>query len=291
MEKSKSPDADLFINELDAAKGTLSKYASYVAKLKDRLGRAEKALNEKPAVTSAVSSLLADLRELPAEPERLDVSLLIRNLEQHLQKLRHRFAESFPSDLRQACQSGNLEFAALPEGFAVGPFRLVVNAAKEIARFEYAKVSMDGDLPLSVAAIVQQASALKTLLLTQKADLETFTGQLQEAMRVALARQNKSPRAELRVELPVVFHEMVLIRQFGIARRVSSPEYSPAHFVIELKQLIQSDENVRASRPFRLEPAVIENTKNPKKSIFIPQDLNRGYGEGTYYQAIVLRQE
>lgn len=291
MEKSKIPDADVFLTEVDAATERLSKYAAFITKLRDRLARAKKALAEKPAVSSVASSLLADLRELPSEPDRFDVLQLIRSLDQHLQKLRQRFTESFPADLRQACQSAHLEFTALPEGFGVGPFRLTVNATKETARFEYAKALVGSDLPLSATAITEQASALKIALLDQKTDLSVFAGHVQEAMRVVLARQNRPTKTELRADLPLVFHEMVLIRQFSSTRRTTSGEYPLARFVIELKQLVQSDDNMRASKPFRLEPAVIENTKNPKKSIFIPKDLNRGYGEGTYYQAVVLRQE
>lgn len=291
MEKVKNPDADVFIHEAEAARDLLTKYATYVSKLKGRLARAEKALQAKPAATLVVTSLLKDLRELPPEPERLDVPLLIRTLDQHLKKLRQRFTESFPAELRQACQAANLEFVTLPEGFGVGPFRLAINPEKELSRFEYAKVSIDGDILLNASAIVEHASALKAALFDQKTDLGAFASHLQEAMRVVLARQNRPAKTELRVELPLAFHEMALIRRFSGTKKMGSIEYPLARFVIELKQLIQSDVNVRASRPFRLEPAVIENTRNPKKSVFIPQDLNRGYGEGTYYQAIVLRQE
>jgi seryl-tRNA synthetase len=64
--------------------------------------------------------------------------------------------------------------------------------------------------------------------------------------------------------------------------------YSIPRFVVETKTLVQSDLNSSRARRFRLETAVIENTKNPKKSVFIPNDLQKGYGEGTYFQAIIL---
>ena len=61
-----------------------------------------------------------------------------------------------------------------------------------------------------------------------------------------------------------------------------------ARFVVEIKTLVQSNENLAAARRFRLEPAVIENTKNPNKSVFFPNDLSQGFGEGMYFQALIM---
>jgi len=99
---------------------------------------------------------------------------------------------------------------------------------------------------------------------------------------------------ELRVELPVVFREMGFIRQSvsSSSRKTSAgAEYSLSRFVIELKQFMQSDQNLHSDQQFRMEAAVIENTKNPKKSVFIPRDVSCGFGEGSYYQAILLQRE
>jgi hypothetical protein len=75
------------------------------------------------------------------------------------------------------------------------------------------------------------------------------------------------------------------------SKRTGAEEYSLARFIIELKQFIQSDDNLKSPQQCRLEPAVIENTKNPKKSIFVPRDVACGFGEGTYYQAIIMQQK
>jgi hypothetical protein len=83
---------------------------------------------------------------------------------------------------------------------------------------------------------------------------------------------------------------MVFLRQ-GRSRpasKASFVDYPLPRFVVELKTLVQSDYNARAERRLKLETAVIENTKNPRKSVFIPNDLSCGFGEGTYFQAIVL---
>src|SRR5436309_1334500 len=83
------------------------------------------------------------------------------------------------------------------------------------------------------------------------------------------------------VELLSVYREMFYFRQgrFTVTTRKSLKEYPVARFVVEIKTLLQSDENVAAARRFRLEPAVIENTKNPNKSVFFPNDLSQGFGE------------
>jgi hypothetical protein len=87
---------------------------------------------------------------------------------------------------------------------------------------------------------------------------------------------------------------MAFIRQ-GVGstsrKKAGSGDYSLSRFVIELKQFLQSDQNLHADPPFRLEPAVIENTKNPKKSVFIPREVPCGFGEGSYYQAVLIAQQ
>ena len=289
-----NPDAKTFLDAIEIVRTQAAEYAGFFHKLKDRLTRAEKNLGEKSAILSVVSALLSDLQAARALPEQPAVSQLIQSLEQQLQKARQHFTESFPADLRQECEAAHLHFANLQNGFGVGPFFVAPNFPKEIASFHYAKVDMGVDVPLTAKSVVQHATTLKAALIDLPADLAKFGDDLYEAMRVAAARQNKPSKTELRVELPLIFHEMLLNRQFpaaGTRQKPARNEYSLPRFVIELKQFVQSEQNTRSSRPFRPEPAVIENAKNPKKSIFIPHDLARGFGEGTYFQAVVVRQD
>jgi hypothetical protein len=181
------------------------------------------------------------------------------------------------------------------DGFGVGPFYMGIDAQKQLASFMYAKVTILKDMPLNVSAVVAHATALKGSLLDPPVDLLQFRSEIHEAMRVAVARREvRQPMTELRVELPVAFREMGFIRQgpSGSSRKKSAgAEYSLPRFVIELKQFLQSDQNLHSDQQFRLEPAVIENTKNPKKSVFIPRDVSCGFGEGSYYQAILFQQK
>jgi len=289
-----NPDAKVVSDELATVRNQANEYAVFLKKLKDRLARAEKALAEKPAIVSLLSALVSDLQGMKSEPPRPAVSQLVQSLEQRVQELRQRFQDSFPADLRQQCEAARLTFASLPDGFGVGPFQVTANFSKEIASFHYAKVSLGTDVPLTAKGIVDQAASLKASLIDAAVDLAKFGDDLYEAMRVATARHKKPAKAELRVELPLIFREMVFIRQppgLDAKEKAAKSEYSLPRFVVELKQFVQSEKNTGSSRPFRPEPAVIENAKNPKKSIFIPQDLSRGFGEGSYYQAVVVRQD
>ena len=90
-----------------------------------------------------------------------------------------------------------------------------------------------------------------------------------EAIRVALIRNKKPTEGrELRCPLPELHREMTLLRQDRnrIATAKLFREYPLVRFIVELKTLVQSEQNLTASRRFRLETAVIENTKNPKNS-------------------------
>src|SRR5205085_1758480 len=119
-------------------------------------------------------------------------------------------------------------------------------------------------------------------------NLSALAAQIEEAILVAVARQKKpASRSEMRVELPTLFREMGFIRNGPSSVGRPAEAYSLPRFVVELKSLIQSETNSKSSRRLRLETAVLENTKDARKSVFIPHDLSVGYGEGTYYQAVV----
>jgi hypothetical protein len=290
-----NPDAKPFIERIEATEHQVAEYGGFLKKLKLRLSRTKKALASKPAMTSQVAALVNDLNAMRVEPGRPAVPQLIDSLEGQLRTLHRRFQDDFPSELRNGCESANLNFKPLADGFGVGPFLIAIDAQKQICLFQYAKVTVQKDVALNVSAIVAAATGLKASLVDPPVDLAQFRSELHEAMRVAVARREaRQPVTELRVELPVVFREMGFIRQGagGAARKKTrDAEYSLSRFVIELKQFIQSDQNLHSDQQFRLEPAVIENTKNPKKSVFIPRDVSCGFGEGTYYQAILWQQK
>jgi hypothetical protein len=224
-----NPDATPFIEKIQATEHLVAEYSGFLKKLKMRLSRTKKALASKPAVATQVSSLIADLQGMKVEPPTPAVAQLIDSLDGQLRTLHRRFQEGFPSDLRQGCESARIDFKSLPDGFGVGPFFVATDAQREVASFQYAKVTILKDVPLNVSAIVTQAGAIKANLLDPPVDLAQFRSQLHEAMRVAVARREaRHPVTEFRVELPAVFREMGFIRSpsSGSSRkRVAGAEY------------------------------------------------------------------
>jgi hypothetical protein len=290
MSKSEgNPDARPFLDALESAEKALSLSSAYIKDSKAKLSRAKRSLGGKGPVSASVHKLIADLRGLPLMPSCPSMSDLAKKLERELGTLRQRQQDSLGSELKDACRVAGLSFKPLSDGFAVGPFGVHTDSEKEKACLEYAKQIITNDLPLNPQAVVEGATQVKERLLDVPVDIAAFATALEEALRVALARQRKSPKTELRVDLPVAYREMCFVHAARARPGRRPPEYPLPRFVVELKQMIQSDQNLKSGSQFRLETAVLENTKNPRKSIFIPKDLAAGYGEGTYYQAVVLR--
>ena len=283
-------DPEMFIHEIDTASQQIADCSAYFRRLKGKLARARKSLVTKPDTVSQAAKLIADLRGMQPEPEFPATLNLLHKLDQHLTDIQRRRKDSFPSDLHQACQKARLDFSALSDGFGIGPFLLTIDLDKEVASLRYAKVEVEGKISLGVSDIVAQVQASMSRLFDRQVDTNAFKNELGQAMRVAAARQEATPKTPLRVDLPAIFREMRIIKEvLQKSRRSQSDDYSLPQFVVDLKRFAQSNENVTATQQFHLETAVLENTKNPKKSIFIPRDLDKGFGEGTYYQAIVLR--
>lgn len=273
------------IDEIDKAERQVSTYLATVKKLKDRLTRAKQDIGKDKPVTR-LSSLVADLKAMPNVTGVPDVNQLAIDLERQLRSLGESYGSSFKSQLRAQCEAQGIPFRAAGDAVSIGPFALTIDAVKEVASLSYAKVPLATQLPLDPQKIASVAAESAARLL-QAPSIQSVGGQIEEAMRVAITRQKKAARApELRAELPGVYREMTYIRQAGGAKAGS--DYSLPRFVVELKSLVQSDENTKGTRRFRLETAVLENAKDPRKSIFVPNDLSVGYGEGSYYQAIVL---
>lgn len=286
--------AEAFLEKIETIQRQLKDSCSYITKLKARLEKTKKALKTKPSITAPFNLLLSDLQAAKPAPEAPNASQIIDAFEGQLRSFQRNLHERFPSGLRDACEGARLEFKAMTDGFGVGPFVVVTNLTKETAAIQYAKVVVLQDLPMSVQTIVAQATALKANLIDAWVDLARFRKDIHEAIRVACARRDsRSLVADLRVELPAAFREMCLIRNTtasNSAKKSGSDDYSLTRFIIELRQFLQSDDNLESPMQCRLEPAVIENTRNAKKSIFIPSNVACGFGEGTYYQAIILQQ-
>jgi hypothetical protein len=274
------------LRDMEAAEKQVSDHLVSAKKLKSRLMKARKDIAKAKPITR-LTALVMDLKALPivASP---DVQHIVTGLERQLHSLAAAYGGSFGQALRHSGEAAGLHVRPLHEGFAVGPFSLTVDAPKEVGALSYAKVLVAKDLPLDPNAVIKAAQDLSSRLL-QAPSIDSLRKQVEEAMRVAAVRQKKVPaNNELRADLPSVYREMGFIRQGSSRSAKAASDYSLARFAVELKTLVQSDDNTASSRRFRLETAVLENTKDPRKSVFIPSDLAVGYGEGTYYQALLL---
>ena len=273
------------VQDIDAFEKQVAGPLAALKKLKDRLAKARQDMvKDKPV--SKLKALIADLRTMGSLKNAIDPQDLLPVMERHLRNLAENYVVSLRDEIKQLCDTQRIPCKPLADELAVGPFKLAVDHAKEAASLFYAKVPAAKDLPLEPTEILKIAQELAVSLL-QPPNIKMFGGQLDEAMRVAMARQRKPLiRGDWRVELPAVFREMCHIRQGN--QEKSGSAYSLPRFVVELKTLVQSDENLNGERRFRLETAVLENTKDSRKSVFVPADVSAGYGEGTYYQAIVM---
>ena len=286
MDSSSTHGISAVIQELGDAESKVTASLDFAKKLKEKLTKAKQDVGKGKATTK-LAALISDLRAMPPSPSAVpDVARLTDSLERHLRALGESYGASFKAELRRHCENAKLPLKPLGEGFAVGPFALSIDAAKETAALSYAKVPVAKDLPIDAGQIVKAVATLAERLLRPPENLKALIAQLDESMRVVLARQKKpAGRTELRVELPPVFREMAFIRS-GLVTSSAKGEYSIPRFVVEVKTLVQSEENVKGDRRFRLETAVLDNAKDNRKSIFFPNDLNAGFGEGMYFQAI-----
>lgn len=238
--------------------------------------------------------LLDDLTSRMTGAAKEEVGQLHERLKKTLEDGAKVYERAFVDELVAEARKANLPCGTASDTYFLGPFRLMLDFGKEVGVLAYADQPVDSAICLDAAKLVATAAELVNSLLTTPTDIGKLASDFEEAIRVYLIR-NKKPTdgRELRCTLPELHREMALLRQDRnrIATAKSFREYALVRFVVELKTLVQSERNLTASKRFRLETAVIENTKNAKKSVFIPADLQRSFGEGTYFQALVLVNE
>lgn len=276
---------------LEEAERSLAERSTAIKKLSNRLSKSRKELAKGGRHLTLLRALIEEVRKLPKEPDGPNWDALANTLARHESDLSANMTKEFPVALRNATEAAKLPFRVAGGIFCIGPFGVRADYAKDVAVFEYAKIEIAKDLPLDPENIVTEVERLRESLLSRLEDPKAFAQQLEEAIRVVLTRQRKSLMAEeLRAELPLVYREMLYLRQGwnNPAAKRKLTEYPVARFVVETKSFLQSDANLKSARPFRLEPAVIENTKNLSKAFFFPKDLADGNGEGMYFQAVLL---
>lgn len=278
------------LKETETQLGTIAKECSQVRKA---LKKALDDLDKTSWPVTALESLLETLNKPNHLASGTELDGVIRSVEIAIGSIKQGFEHDFRNQLKLNAEQQGIAYGTSGDNVTIGPFELIVDRAKNLAELSYAKAPFITGLPLDAKELVQASKDSADELLQTPPNLAALCKDLEEAVFVAIARERKSNKLpELRAELPTVYREMTFIRQVGkkpLSKR-SFRDYPLARFVVEVASVIRSDENVSADRSFRLETAVLENTGNQRKSVFIPKDLKKGYGEGMYYQAILLRQ-
>lgn len=280
--------------EITAAEEELRKQLSLLKKALSTLARSKPKLTKTTWPIRDLRKLVTDLNNQILPVTHSVITPLVMTLKQKLDAAESEFEKAFVIELTREAQQSKISCGQLSGVRFLGPFELQIDFAGESAGLSYAKQPASSSLPLDAKVIVQCALKLASELLGTHLDPAKLAAEFEEAHRVALIRDKKSTDGqETRSMLPELFREMHYLRQDRgrILSVKTFREYTLSRFVVELKTLVQSEFNLESPKRFRLETAVIENTKNAKKSVFFPTDLKVGYGEGTYFQALVLVNE
>jgi hypothetical protein len=262
----------------------------FLTGLRGRLRKATKELASGKPPIRTLRQLSTALRETPAVGDGASIANLASEVERQIATLTQEQERTVITELRSAAEKAGVPLGRSGDNFTLGPVLLKLIPAKEAAALEFSKLEV-ASLPLDAGAIVDAALELRGGLLRPPADgeLPGLAQALEEAIRVAVVRKKgQSLVGQLRAELPSVYKEMCWIRSAARKGHETAETYPLARFVVEVKTLISSQFNVDRSRRLKLETSVIENAGNARKSIFLPNNLDQGWGEGTYFQAIVL---
>ena len=279
------------MTEIEQAEKAVNERLKSLQKLRERLSRARKQIESGKQTALAFSSLAEDLRALPPEPVMPNLGALAERVADEARKQTEHGDRLFQQDIRTQAEIAGLNIGRIGDAMTLGPFQVQVDWKQGLASLYFSKTEVEKGLPLVPRDLITRISELSKGLLAppSSSSLPDLAKEVEEAMRVSIVRRGGPLVGELRAELPAVFRELGFIKLGdGGAGGKRPAAYSLVRFIVEIKTLVQSELNTMRPKRFRLETAVIENTKNPRKSVFITSDLGKGYGEGTYFQAIIL---
>jgi hypothetical protein len=291
-EAQHKPGSDGTIVEIISdAESALSESAKTAKSISQQLARAKKSLASGKGVVDVVDSLLKSLGKSPRLPNLETPQDLSGRIRQALEQERRQKTASVLNGIVRAAPDRGLLVKMLADTIALGPFRLAVNEQRLLVSFRYARIPVGSEVPLEVDQVLEEAQLLRAQLLDSIPSGGELMPLWEEALRVAWIRRNPKIGSEIRVALPDLYKEVLILRQgFSYGGTPKSSQYSEARFIIETKTLLQSDQNLKSTTPIKPEAAVIENTKNRRKSMFLPNTIELGYGEGKYVQAVTQRQ-
>ena len=216
MENSADPhQTDQVLAELQAALDALVLKKKSLDKARTCLKTGQRKLTKggtKPL--KALRELITNIQKLGTGPREPDLGALTDRLSKHVQQISAQAERMFHAGLRTAAAEAGVEVGRCGDRLSIGPFALLINMENESASIEYAKLAVETGLPLDPQSLVASIATHAASLLNKPDDLPGLSAEVQEAIRVTLARQTRSiTSAELRAELPSVFREMTFIRQ------------------------------------------------------------------------------
>ena len=270
-----------------------------VKKLQTVLAGARKKIDESDCSCQDLKKLVADLRKLTEpgpvaseEPQfEARAEAFCSEVAAGIAVIADASKKAFWPALDDEANKAGLRFGRVGDKEFLDVFEVAADAAKSVVSLIYAKHVAASGIPMQPAVVVKQAKKFGDEIRSwvDSARPEDLGKQFDEAMSVSLARSGKPVQGEQkRVALPVLFREMQLVVQDRAKPLTAETvqEYTMPRFVVDLRTLATSEWNATASRRFELEPAVIENSGNTAKSVFIPDAIDAGYGEGKWWQAL-----
>ena len=276
-------------NSIELFERDFKKFASDVAKLSKALRDAK---NSKSVWS--MKSLKQVNRALKAYSQHEKVPNVqgfaeeLRSIENDFQALFH---SEFGKGLRETATQAKLDFRPQDDFYVVGPFEVVPHLNKDSVSLRYAKALVMDAIALNPKEVVGAILSVTKDLLEAKHNVHQLADDFEVAVRVCVARNGLVKHGTLRAELPQLLEEMEIIR--ARSEKSGNFAYGRPRFVVELATLVKSNENIegKLGKEFRLETAVIDNSRNDAKSVFVPDRLQSGSGEGKYYQAINMIHE
>jgi len=226
------------MREIEQAERAVADRIKSLQKFRDRLSRARKQVESGKQLVLAFESLADHLRTLPADPALPDMRELADRATEEARKHREHGERSFLQEIRVLAKSVGLNAGRIGDAMTIGPFQVEVNWKKGLASLQFAKIDVGKELPLVPSKLLSRISELSNSLLAPPSpnSLAALAKELEEAIRVCVARRGGSLVGELRAELPAVFRELRFIRQgAGTSGSRRSDEYSIARFIIEIK--------------------------------------------------------
>jgi hypothetical protein len=268
-------------------------------KLQGLLAGARKKIDDADCSCPDLKKLVADLRKLKeAGPLAADELQFETRAESFCSEVLASIpaiadvtTKAFWPALAEEARKAGLRSGRLGDKEFLDVFEVTADAAKNVVSLMYAKHAAASGVPMQPAAVVKQATKLGEEIRSWvgSARPEELGKQFDEAMSVSLARSGKPVNVDQkRVALPALFREMQFVVQdrAKLLTKETVQEYTMPRFVVDLRNLVTSEWNAAASRRFELEPAVIENSGNTSKAVFIPDAADAGYGEGKWWQAL-----